>query len=421
MKDKVREKAILVGVSLNRVMDDTKNNLIELARLACTAGAEVVHEIYQTRNAPDPKYYIGKGKAEQLKTFSEELDVKLIIFDDELTPAQTKNLQNLLEIKVIDRAALILDIFTKHAKTREAKTQIELAQLQYILPRLSRMWKHLERQMGGIGTRGGPGETQIEIDRRLIRDKISKLKKDLKKIENQRQIRQLGRSNTFLVVLAGYTNAGKSTLMHALTGADVLIQNQLFATLDTTTRVIPELADQQVLLTDTVGFIKKLPHHLVASFRSTLEIVHDADLILKVADISDPAYPKQLETVNQVLNDLDAGAIPSQIILNKVDMLKDDTKITEAKNLYDESIIISAAQNIRTNEVIDVIKSVHDSQLQTQSVKLPASDGKTIASIYSHAEVISEKYDNLFVEIQFRSSRAFAEKIKQTAGEEPCL
>ena len=411
IKNELKERCILVGVSLNT--QENPNSLSELARLADTAGAEVAHTIHQNLAVAHPKFYIGKGKAEQIKRFADELGVNLVIFDDELTPAQTKNLQNLLNVKVVDRAALILDIFSKHARTKEAKTQIELAQLQYLLPRLSRMWLHLERQMGGIGARGGPGETQIEIDRRLVRDKIAKLKKDLKKIELQRRTRKSRRKNAFLIVLAGYTNAGKSTLMRALTGADVLIQDQLFATLDTTIRAIPELADQKALLTDTVGFIRKLPHSLVASFHSTLEIVKDADLILKIADISDPDYREQLKTVDRVLAELDAGTVPSRIVMNKVDLLDDDTKITEAKHVFENPIIISAAQNVHTNKILETIKAEIAGQMQTVVMQIDAGDGKTIAQIHANAEVLTEHFTDSNVEIKFRCSPAFASAIRK--------
>ena len=286
------EKALTVGVILPGVGDsDVKNHLDELDLLADTAGAEVVGRVTQRLSRINPSFFVGKGKAEQIISQAKMLNVDLILFDDELSPAQIKNYHRLADdIKIMDRSGLILDIFQKHAQSREAKTQVELAFCQYLLPRLTRQWTHLERQMGGIGTRAGMGETQIEIDRRLIRDRISKLKKDLKRIDRERYTQSQGRKNEFRVAMVGYTNAGKSTLFNALTGANVYIQNQLFATLDTTIRQLDLGGHQPALLSDTVGFIRKLPHNLVASFRSTLKEVLESDLVLIVLDASSPIW-----------------------------------------------------------------------------------------------------------------------------------
>ena len=283
-----REKAILVGVIHGENSEFTINeHLEELELLVDTAGADVVGRVTQKLSRINPVYYIGKGKAEQLIHQAEELNVSLIIFDDDLSPTQTKNYQKLTEeIKVIDRSTLILDIFVRHAKTKEAKTQVELAQLEYMLPRLTRMWTHLERQMGGIGTRAGAGETQIEVDRRMLRVRIAKLKIELVRIDRERDTQSRRRKDFFRVALVGYTNAGKSTLMKTISGDDVYIQDQLFATLDTTVRMVKLDEDHSILLSDTVGFIRKIPHHLVASFRSTLKEVVEADLILVVMDAS---------------------------------------------------------------------------------------------------------------------------------------
>ena len=300
-----REKAFLVGVILkgsSRVQ--IEEQLEELKFLADTAGADIIGKFTQNRSRPDPATFIGKGKAETIINQASELDCNLIIFNDDISPTQIKNLQKIAgeTTKVIDRTGLILDIFTKHAKTKEAKTQVQLAQLEYFLPRLTRIWTHLERQMGGIGTRAGAGETQIEIDRRLIRNQIAKLKRELTAIEKQRKVQNHRRVNAFRIALVGYTNAGKSTLMNALTDADVLVQDQLFATLDTTTRKLENIeVGIPVLLSDTVGFIRNLPHNLIASFRSTLGEIRDVDLLLKVFDASSDDIHKHIDTVEEVL------------------------------------------------------------------------------------------------------------------------
>ena len=302
------ENAFLVGVLHgDQTTEVVKEHLSELKMLAETAGAKVVGQITQKLRKINPQYFIGKGKALQIIEQAKILNVKLIIFDDELNPGQVKNFLKLAKnIKIIDRNGLILDIFQKHAQTREAKTQVELAQLEYILPRLTRQWSHLERQMGGIGTLAGMGESQIEVDRRLIRQRISKLKKELTYIEKERQTQSKRRKDEYRVALVGYTNAGKSTLMRALSGEDVFIQDQLFATLDTTIRKVQLDKYHSILLSDTVGFIRKLPHDLVASFRSTLLEVLEANLILVVLDAASDQVSEHLNTIDEVLKELGA-------------------------------------------------------------------------------------------------------------------
>ena len=283
-----KENVLLVGVIYGE-LDEEKvcEHLDELSLLAETAGGNVIRRFTQKISKVNSSYFIGKGKAEEIIRIAKDLKISSIIFDDELSPSHLKNYNNLSkEIKIIDRSMLILEIFKQRAQTKEAKTQVELAQLQYMLPRLTRAWTHLERQMGGIGTRAGAGETQIEVDRRLIRTRISKLKKDLNKIDDEREVQSKRRGNHFKVTLVGYTNAGKSTLMKAISGANVFIQDQLFATLDTTTRLVELDSAHSIMLSDTVGFVRKLPHHLVASFKSTLKEVVSSDLILMVLDSS---------------------------------------------------------------------------------------------------------------------------------------
>ncbi|MCK5076856.1 MAG: GTPase HflX, partial [Calditrichia bacterium] len=272
-----KENAVLVGIALPETNSwIVEEHLDELEQLALTAGAKIVGRVMQERSRIDPRHFLGKGKIEEIAIFVEDNEIGVVIFDDDLSPAQLRNIENKVKTKIIDRSALILDIFASHARTREAKTQVELAQLQYLLPRLTRQWTHLSRQVGGIGTKG-PGETQLETDRRLVRTRIQRLKGDLEKIERQRAVRRKGRDNFFKVALVGYTNVGKSTIMNILSNADVLVQNQLFATLDSTIRKVHLDYGKEILLSDTVGFIRKLPHNLVASFRSTLEEAREAD------------------------------------------------------------------------------------------------------------------------------------------------
>ncbi|HID11352.1 MAG TPA: GTPase HflX [Candidatus Latescibacteria bacterium] len=316
----MKEKALLVGVLLPwQDPMSVGDSLEELARLADTAGAEVIGKVVQRRDRIDPAYYIGRGKAEEISVKVRELEVDLVIFDEDLSPAQMRNLEGLIPAKIVDRSGLILDIFARRARTKEAKVQVELAQLKYLLPRLTRQWTHLSRQVGGIGTRG-PGETQLEVDRRRVRQRIWKLARELERIELARAVRRRGREGMFRVALVGYTNTGKSTLLNALTRADAFIEDRLFATLDATTRRM-WVDGQVVLLTDTVGFIRRLPPHLIASFRSTLEEVMEADLLLHVADVSHPACEEQIALVREVLEDLGAGETPSILVLNKVDLL----------------------------------------------------------------------------------------------------
>ena len=345
--EQLPERGIVVGLKLPSIASQiAADTLDELALLADTAGVEIVHQIMQERATKDPTYLIGRGKAGELVEAVEEYDAQVVIFDDDLSPAQTRNLETLVGIKIIDRSRLILDIFASRAQTREAQTQVELAQLIYMLPRLTRQWTHLSRQAGGaagggVGTRG-PGETQLEVDRRATRYRIEVLRKALKRIAKQRAIARKQRNNIFQAALVGYTNAGKSTLMRALSGADVFIENRLFATLDSTTRKVSLGYNRDILLSDTVGFIKKLPHHLIASFRSTLEEAIEADLLLHVIDASHPAFLEQIATVNEVLAELGVADNPIKMVFNKIDLLE-NTSLKEMLEMdYPDSIWLSA-------------------------------------------------------------------------------
>ena len=313
-----KEKAILIGViTPEQNKNQAEEYLNELAFLAKTAGAIPVKKITQKLAVPNNKTFIGKGKIEEVKEIAKEMEVELIIFDDDLSPVQLRNIEKVLECKILDRSNLILDIFAFRARTANAKTQVELAQYQYLLPRLTRMWTHLERQKGGIGMRG-PGETQIETDRRIINQKISLLKKQLEKIDKQKITQRKGRGNMIRVAVVGYTNAGKSTLMNQLSKSEVFAENKLFATLDTTIRKVV-IENLPFLLADTVGFIRKLPHQLVESFKSTLDEVRESDLLLHVVDISNPNFESQIEVVNQTLAEIGASEKPMVLVFNKMD------------------------------------------------------------------------------------------------------
>lgn len=336
------ERAILVGVAHPSHSEWHVEDLLdELALLAETAGATVVDRVLQERMRVDPAYFIGRGKAHVVAELVQEHRADLVIFDDDLSPAQVRNLGQIIGVKIIDRSGLILDIFARRARTKEAKTQVELAQLRYLLPRLTRQWTHLSRQQGGIGMRG-PGETQLEVDRRRIRERIAKLTRILKKIDVGRKVRRAGREGFVRIALVGYTNSGKSTLLNALTRADVYTEDQLFATLDATTRLAHLGDGRGVLVTDTVGFLRKLPHHLVASFQGTLEEAVDADLLLHIVDVSHPNFEEQMVAVREVLEELDILEKPCLVVFNKIDRLDGTTLLGQLKMDHPESVAISA-------------------------------------------------------------------------------
>ena len=407
------DKALLVGVILpNNYRIDIENYLSELSLLAKTANVEVLGEITQNLSKVNPAFYIGKGKANQVVEQAKILDANLIIFDEELSPAQIKNYHKLAkDIKVIDRSSLILDIFKKHAKTREAKTQVELAFCQYLLPRLTRQWTHLERQMGGVGTRAGMGETQIEIDRRLIRDKISKLKVDLKKIETERETQSQNRKKEYSVALVGYTNAGKSTLFNSLTGNEVYVKNQLFATLDTTVRKFRINKNHKVLISDTVGFIRKLPHNLVASFRSTLKEALESNLILVVLDASSPNIDDHLYTIKIVLNDLGAKKIPQTIILNKIDQVKDESKLISLKNNYSDAIFVSALHHLKLDDIKNHIIKKIESDFVIFNLNIPYSQGKKISQLKNQVQILDEVYGDEEILLKVKGKKEILDKI----------
>lgn len=378
----IGERAVLVGL-ITPTQNEAKANeyLAELAFLAETAGAKSEKRFLQRVDNPNPRTFVGKGKLEEIRQYIEDNAIDLAIFDDDLTSKQVQNIENELKVKILDRTNLILDIFAKHAQTATARTQVELAQYQYLLPRLTRMWTHLERQRGGIGMRG-PGETQIETDRRIILDKISRLKVELKNIDRQKSIQRKNRGKLTRIALVGYTNVGKSTLMNLLSKSDVFAENKLFATLDTTVRKVI-IDNLPFLLTDTIGFIRKLPTHLVDSFKSTLDEVRDADILVHVVDISHPQFEEQIEVVNRTLQEVcESKDKPMILVFNKVDAFtyvkKDDDDLTprlrenipleELKQTWmakmnDNCIFISARERINIDELksrlYEMAKEIH--------------------------------------------------------------
>ncbi len=339
------ERVVLVGVARRGSLgaSQTDEHVNELARLADTAGARVLGRLVQRLDAPTPKYYIGRGKVVEIEELIETTAATLVVFDEELSPAQGKNLEQALDCRVMDRPELILDIFATRAKSREAKMQVELAQLEYLLPRLARMWVHLSRIRGGIGLRG-PGETQLETDRRMIRRRIATLKKKLQRVATRRDVVRGGRRRILTAALVGYTNSGKSSLLRALSGADTFIEDRLFATLDTLTREM-SLNASRVRLIDTVGFIRKLPHHLVASFRATLEEAQDADVLLHVIDASHPEWEEQVGVVDRVLADLPVNGPPVVHVFNKMDVVPEPEAFrTRVRNHHENAVCVSAVE-----------------------------------------------------------------------------
>jgi GTP-binding protein HflX len=390
------ERAILCAVSLPGKTEHTEHALVELARLTETAGGVIVDQMVQAREMIHPQHYFGTGKLATLKALAEEHDADVIIFDDELTPSQQKSIEEELpDVKIIDRSALILDIFKLHARTREAKTQVELAEAEYQLPRLTRQWTHLDRQVGGkggIGARRGAGETQIEIDRRLLREKIKKLKLDLEKIATQLDTKRKSRSKRFNVALVGYTNAGKSTLMNYFAGPSVEVEDQLFKTLDTTVRRVQLDKAHTIYLSDTVGFIQKLPHQLIASFRSTLKEVETADLLLKVIDISDPNYKEHMGTIDRVLKEFEIPEKRFITVFNKTDILKNAEQVRYIKRNYPESHCISAVRGIGLDKLADAIRTRIDKSAYVHHFYVDPDEGKLIADLHKFGEILESRF-----------------------------
>ncbi|MCB2203568.1 GTPase HflX [bacterium] len=377
---------------------ETDEHLEELELLTETAGAEVVEKIFQNRAAISVTMFIGKGKAEFLAERCEELDVQTVIFDDDLSPVQQRNLERKLNRKVIDRTSLILDIFALHARTNAAKTQVELAQYEYLLPRLTRMWTHLSKQYGGIGTKG-PGETQIETDRRIVRDRIAHLKDKLARVDRQRATQRKNRRDTTRVSLVGYTNVGKSTLLNMLTGADVLAEDKLFATLDSTVRSV-DIEGREVLFSDTVGFIRKLPTRLIESFKSTLDEVVEADIILHVADVSHPSFKEQIEVVRDTLKELGAEQTPTIMVFNKIDRMENTGAMAGLKSEYPYAVFISAARGINLGELKAAVLLMLEEQHREKTFVISPPDFAIAAEFHRLARIVDERYEEDHIEIR---------------------
>ena len=400
--EKIQEQCLLIGLQFPfQDKWQVKDHLDELASLANTAGAEVNDIIIQERKKPDPAYFIGKGKAEELAIKIEMEKIDLIIFDDELSPAQARNLENLTKIKVMDRAGLILDIFADHARSKESKTQVELAQLKYLLPRLTRQWTHLSRQVGGIGTKG-PGETQLETDRRLVRTRITALNKELKVIEKQRESQRKQQKDFHRIALMGYTNAGKSTLMNALTNSDTLVEDKLFATLDTTTRRLESQSNMNILISDTVGFIRKLPHDLIASFKSTLSQTVEADVLIHVVDLSHPAFEEHIDIVNTLLDELEVKDTPMLLVFNKVDKIKERDYFANMQQKYKDAIFISAKKNMRLGRLNKKILSLLQEGYVEKNFNLTYDKSHLVSKIRGLAEVLDQDYSEKRINLKVR-------------------
>ncbi|CAN5469052.1 GTPase HflX [soil metagenome] len=393
-----KERAILVGI----YGSDTPKWLAgeyleELELLADTAGAICIDKILQNRPHPDPSTYIGKGKLNQLSALVGEKGSDLLIFDDDLTATQIRNIEKAANVKVLDRSGLILDIFASRAKTSAAKTQVELAQLQYLLPRLTRFWTHLSRQKGGIGTKG-PGETQIETDRRLIGERISTLKGKLEKLDKQRTTQRKGRSGNPRVALVGYTNAGKSTLMNTLTDTNVLAEDRLFATLDSTVRRL-ELENHDILLSDTVGFIRKLPHNLIESFKSTLDEVRESDLLLHIVDASSKLIDDYIDVVDSTLDDLEVTGFKKVLVFNKIDRL-DPARLMELKKGFPGAIFVSAERAIGLDKLQVQIQKMIEEDYEPFTYTVPMEHYKAVAFLHEVGVVENEHFEGNCVTIK---------------------
>jgi GTPase len=414
---KNQERALLIGLEKEGVSKwDLQNSLDELRELANSAGAKVVDTVTQKLPKPTAPYYIGRGKAESIRESCQDQQVTSVIFDDELSPAQGRNLENLFARKVVDRTQLILDIFAQRARSREGRLQIELAQLQYLLPRLTRMWHHLSRQTGGIGTRG-PGETQLEVDRRRVQERIARLERELESVRKTRAIQRQSRKRHQWPVAAvvGYTNAGKSTLLNLLTGADVLTEDKLFATLDPTTRSLVLPNKQRILLTDTVGFLRKLPHTLIESFKATLEEVSEADLLIHIVDLSHPRVDEQMEAVDGVIKELDAYGKQTLIVFNKIDNLPNRELIESYLKRFSGSVVISARTGEGVNNLVQALEHALASWRLRSRFRIPANESALIAEIHRVGHVLELRYEGSDALIVVHVPPDLAQKLEKYA------
>jgi GTP-binding protein HflX len=416
------ERALLVGVTRPAGPGPARpgaalgeDPLEELRLLVESAGGRVVDEVTQHRPSLDPAFYVGKGKAEEIRDRAAASDAEMVVFDNDLSPAQGKNLEDLAGVRVLDRSELILDLFARRARTREARLQVELAQLQYLLPRLRRMWTHLSRIRGGIGLRG-PGETQLEVDRRAIRARIGHLKEKLGAIQGRRETQRKARSDVFNVALVGYTNAGKSTILNRLAGAAVPAADRPFETLDATTRRVALDERRAFVLTDTVGFVRDLPHHLVASFRATLEEVVEADLLLHVVDVSDPDYEERMRVVDAVLEELGVGRAPRIVVFNKADRLGEDRRdavLGRAVRLHPDAVVASALRADGLDALRRALEERLDALDEEVWLAVPIEDARGLAALYDRGTVLERRFENGRVEVRFTGRRSEVARLRQ--------
>lgn len=406
----------MAGVQLPGETDeDVQLSFEELARLIETLGGKIVGTVFQKRQTPSAATFIGKGKVEEIEKELRSKRVTLVVFDGELSGGQLKNLEEGMNCRVIDRTGIILDIFSRHARTREAKSQVELASLEYLQSRLTRRWTHLERQRGGIGMRGA-GERQIELDRRMIRERISKLKHELQHMAAERAVQSLHRDRFLRVAIVGYTNAGKSTLMNNLTHSQVLVDDRLFATLDSTVRIIDPKTRPPILLSDTVGFIKKLPHGLVASFRSTLREVLEADLLLHVVDLSSPQYEEQIKVTQEVLDEIGAGDKPSLLVFNKADLVKEFYLPKLLERSYIDSLVVSAVRPDDMTRLRDAIYEFFEKDMLELEIVVPYQDTWLQSQIHEYSKVLAKEYLEDGAKFRIRIMRADASWLKLIDG-----
>jgi GTP-binding protein HflX len=388
-----KENVFIVALNLKpSSLNETEESLNELAALAETLNFCVMGRVIQSRDSPDQRTFIGKGKLHEVEDAVEELGIDIVLFDSELTPKQGQILENILGCMVWDRTQVILEIFARHARTSESKVQVELARLEYMMPRLVGMWSHLDRERGGISASRGMGEKQINVDRKIARTRIGKLKKELEKIVKERQTQKKKREDCFQVAIIGYTNAGKSTLMNLLTGNNLLAEDRLFATLESTTRVLKGVTKPETVISDTVGFIRNLPHGLVASFRSTLDVVKDADLILHVTDANHPLVEEHISTTHDVLKEIGGGDIPAILVLNKSDLINDEITKLILERKHPDAVMLSAFDIGTKNILIDKIKIFFQDQFISRKVKLPYNKSENLACFYEHAVVENISY-----------------------------
>jgi GTPase len=414
------ERALLVGAPVRDLAPGVASeHLDELARLADTAGVTVVGVMVQRLDAPHPRYYVGEGKAHELKERAAGDGATLIIFDEDLTPAQGKNLEDLVGVRFMDRTELILDIFVTRARTAEAQMQVELAQLRYLLPRLKRMWTHLSRIRGGIGLRG-PGETQLETDRRIISRRISELERKLRVVAQRRATQRRARAGEFRAALVGYTNAGKSSLLRKLSGSELFVEDRLFATLDPATRAVPLGGSDVVLVTDTVGFIRKLPHDLVASFRATLEEAREADVLLHVVDAAHAGWEEQKQVVEEVLAEMGLSLRPQLLVFNKIDRLthvEENALRERVLRLYGRPAVFTSAQE---HDGLEELRAWLREALRTRRpevrLRIPLADGEALATLYREGEVLRREQGDVAVDVVARVPLAVLGRLRQRGG-----